>query len=144
MVQVLNNALEQGNLWMKEVMHELRYESDRDAYAALRAVLHTLRDRLTVEEAAHLAAQLPLLLKGIFYDGWRPSNKPEKMNRNEFLLRIKGQLDTKPNEDPERVFKGIMNVIASHITLSELDDIVAVLPKEISMLIQDITRPAVA
>lgn len=31
--------------------------------------LHALQDRLTVQEGADLAAQLPLLVKGIFYDG---------------------------------------------------------------------------
>ena len=43
----------------------------RSAYRALRSVLHVLRDRLTPEQAVHLGAQLPLLVRGIFYDGWR-------------------------------------------------------------------------
>ena len=41
----------------------------QDAYRAVRGVLHTLRDRLPVEESAQLAAQLPTLLRGVFYEG---------------------------------------------------------------------------
>jgi uncharacterized protein (DUF2267 family) len=39
-------------------------------------VLHVLRNRLTPEQAMHLGAQLPLLVRGIFYDGWRIAGKP--------------------------------------------------------------------
>ena len=38
----------------------------RSAYRALRSVLHVLRNRLTPEQAVHLGAQLPLLVRGIF------------------------------------------------------------------------------
>jgi uncharacterized protein (DUF2267 family) len=48
----------------------------RSAYRALRSVLHVLRNRLTPEQAVHLGAQLPLLVRGIFYDGWRIAGKP--------------------------------------------------------------------
>ena len=41
----------------------------RSTYRALRSVLHVLRNRLTPEQAVHLRAQLPLLVRGILYDG---------------------------------------------------------------------------
>lgn len=39
-------------------------------------MLHVLRNRLTLEQAVHLGAQLPLLVRGIVYDGWRIAGKP--------------------------------------------------------------------
>ncbi|AKB78938.1 hypothetical protein MSHOH_2455 [Methanosarcina horonobensis HB-1 = JCM 15518] len=53
-------------------MNELKWESKDRADQALRATLHTLRDRLTIEEIVQLAAQLPLPIKGMYYDGWIP------------------------------------------------------------------------
>jgi uncharacterized protein (DUF2267 family) len=46
------------------------------SYSALRAVLHALRDRLTVAETAHLSAQLPMLIRGIYFKGWDPTKVP--------------------------------------------------------------------
>jgi uncharacterized protein (DUF2267 family) len=43
----------------------------------LRGYLYTLRNRLPVDEAAHLAAQLPKLLRGVYREGWRPRKSPE-------------------------------------------------------------------
>ena len=54
-----------------------------------RPVLHTLRDRLTVEEAAHLSAQLPLLIRVIYFEGWHPAHKPTKERfKEQFLDQI--------------------------------------------------------
>jgi uncharacterized protein (DUF2267 family) len=35
------------------------------------AVFHTLRERITVEESMHLISNLPMILKGIYVDGWK-------------------------------------------------------------------------
>jgi uncharacterized protein (DUF2267 family) len=58
------------------------------SYAVFRAVLHALRDRLTVE-AALLAAQLPMLIRGLYYEGWKPASVPVKMNREASLGRVR-------------------------------------------------------
>jgi uncharacterized protein (DUF2267 family) len=58
------------------------------AYHALRSVLHALRDRLTVNEANDLAAQLPMLIRGLYYEGWSPGSVPIRMTREAFLQRI--------------------------------------------------------
>jgi uncharacterized protein (DUF2267 family) len=70
-LDVFDQTLQKTNIWLKEIMDDLGPDRQR-AYHALRAVLHTLRDRLTVEEAAHLSAQLPLLVRGIYFEGWHP------------------------------------------------------------------------
>src|SRR5688500_4812263 len=74
-LDVLDRGVEKANVWIDEVAAEL--EGDRrEGYRALRAYLHTLRDRLPVQQNAQLAAQLPTLLRGIFWEGWRPSRTP--------------------------------------------------------------------
>lgn len=52
-------------------------------------MLHCLRDRLSVDQAAHLSAQLPLLVRGIYYESYHPAGKPEKVrSRAEFLEHV--------------------------------------------------------
>jgi uncharacterized protein (DUF2267 family) len=57
---------------------QLHLEDRHHAYVALRAVLHALRDRLPPEVAVHLGAQLPILVRGIYYEGWHMAGKPVK------------------------------------------------------------------
>src|SRR3979409_215181 len=77
------------------ILHEIEEafgwpkERRNQSYAALRGVLHALRDRLTVEETAQLAAQLPMLVRGLYYEGWDPTSVPMKLSREEFLERVR-------------------------------------------------------
>jgi uncharacterized protein (DUF2267 family) len=75
-VAALDHTIQQTNIWLKTLAEQLHIEDRHDAYRGLRSVLHVLRDRLTPEQAVHLGAQLPLLVRGIFYDGWRIAGKP--------------------------------------------------------------------
>ena len=90
-----HDALFEGTLrktdeWIEDVMLELGTTDRHQAYRALRAVLHALRDRLGVHEVAHLAAQMPALLRGVFYEGWHPADKPLHIRReSEFVTLVR-------------------------------------------------------
>ncbi len=71
------------NTWLKDLMERLGWEDRHRAYQAFRAVLHALRDHLTVDEVATLGAQLPLLIRGIYYEGWHPADKPLRERKKE-------------------------------------------------------------
>ena len=64
-------------------MQELGWGDRYKAYLGLRTALLALRDRLTVEEMAPLAAQLLMLMRGMYYEGWDPTGKPQKARHNE-------------------------------------------------------------
>ena len=101
-LEVFDQTLQKTNIWLKEIMEHLGPDRQR-AYHALRAVLHTLRDRLTVEEAAHLSAQLPLLIRGIYFEGWHPAHKPTKeRTREEFLEQVEARLRGSSRSTPRR------------------------------------------
>jgi len=74
-VSALDGTIQKTNIWLREVMDELGSDDRHRAYLALRSVLHSLRDRLTIEEATDLGAQLPILVRGFYYDAWNPSGK---------------------------------------------------------------------
>ncbi len=68
---VFDTTVQETNLWLKGIMEGLHTDDRHLAYLALRATLHALRDRLGPENAVHLAAQLPMLVRGLYYEGWR-------------------------------------------------------------------------
>lgn len=132
-------SLNVTHVWLKDLMQELGWEDRQRAYHALRAVLHALRDRLTVDEAAQLAAQLPLLIRGVYYEGWDPSNKPLKeRHRDAFLAHVDRNfgwyLAAKLAVDPEQIVRAVFAVLAKHITAGEIEDVKALLPKELREL----------
>ena len=76
---IIERSVEKAHVWLKELAEELGGKDRRYAYRALRGVLHTLRDGLPVEVAAKLAAQLPTLIRGVYYEDWEPSRTPLPM-----------------------------------------------------------------
>ena len=66
-VAPFDSTLQTTNIWLNEIQEHLGWGEDHQrAYHALRAVLHALRDRLPVDHAAALAAQLPMLIRGFY------------------------------------------------------------------------------
>lgn len=127
--------------WLKALQEELHFEDQNDAYSALRSVFHALRDRLTVDQAAHLAAQLPLLLKGVFYDQWKPAEQPLKYrSEEEFLSRVKDELGN-PQWNPLRVSHAVFKVLEEQVTKGEIEKVKHELPPEIEKLWPQRTEP---
>jgi uncharacterized protein (DUF2267 family) len=100
----------------------------------LRAVLHCLRDRLTVDEAAQLGDQFPMLVRGIYYEAWRPAGKPLKIrSREEFLERLSTNLAPAPIE-AEDAARAVFQVLERHITSGEIGNVIQELPQDIRAL----------
>ena len=95
-------------------------------------MLHTLRDRLTVEEAAQLAAQLPMLIRGLYYEGWVPARVPVKMNREEFLGRVRQDFGFDVVGGTEQLTRTVLEALRDHVTDGEWDDIRSGMPRELA------------
>ncbi|MFF4622693.1 DUF2267 domain-containing protein [Nonomuraea jabiensis] len=84
-VQSIEHTVQTTNRWLADLADAIGTE-DRDfALRVLKGWLHAVRDGLTVDSAAHLAAQLPDLLRGVYYSGWEPSRVPIRRGREEFI-----------------------------------------------------------
>jgi uncharacterized protein (DUF2267 family) len=116
-------AIEESYGWPKERRNQ--------SYNALRAVLHALRDRLTVDEAAQFAAQLPMLVRGIYYDGWDPSRVPKKMHRDDFLHQIRTQMPYEVEGGTEGLVQTVTQALRLYITDGEWKDIKAEMPGDL-------------
>lgn len=134
---IIDRSSEKAHIWLKQLSGELGNDDLHYAYRALRAVLHSLRDRLTVEVAAKLAAQLPTLIRGIYYEDWRPSRTPLAIHDvDAFLEHVveEGRL-AGPTEASVAV-TAVAHVLRQHITAGEIDDVLSVLPDKLRVLIE--------
>jgi uncharacterized protein (DUF2267 family) len=131
-VTALANAWHKSQQWLAEICDELGWTDSQHAYVALRATLHALRDRLTVDEAADLAAQLPLVVRGIYFEGWNPSSTPARIrDLDTFLLPVRRALVWDFVPDPERVARAVFVVLSRHVSRGEIEDVLGSLPAEI-------------
>ena len=92
-VTALDHTVQETNVWLKAIDEQLVLENRHHAYNALRAVLHALRDRLQPEAAVKLGAQLPIMVRGIYYEGWHMAATPTKERHlEEFAAHILKEL----------------------------------------------------
>jgi uncharacterized protein (DUF2267 family) len=135
-LEVFDTTLQKTNRWLNEAMELLDTKDKHMAYLAFRSTLHALRDRMTVEEVAQLAAQLPMLMRGFYYEGWDPTGKPLKLRtREEFLERVAQELKTSGDGlDPEPLARAVFAVLDERLTEGEIEDLKASLPEKIREL----------
>ena len=134
-VPALEHTIQQTNLWLKKLGEDLHLEERHDAYVALRAVLHVLRDRLTPEQAVHLGAQLPILVRGIYYEGWRPAQTPANERQPaEFAALVAAQMPAQLGREALRVTKAVFGLLEKELDSGETAKIIATLPAPLRSL----------
>jgi uncharacterized protein (DUF2267 family) len=134
------HAVQQSQEWLKELRDNGGLEDEATAYSVMRAVLHQLRDRLSLQEAVDLGAQLPLIVRGVYYEGWRPSQAPEKIrSKQKFLDDITMKL--LPNRiPPEPAVRDVFALLAHHCDPGEIGHVIDQLPAEIKELWPETAR----
>jgi len=134
MTSRISHAAQQAQEWVKELCDDARVE-EPTAYSMLRAVLHQLRDRLSVEEAAHLGAQLPTMIRGLYYEGWTPKKMPETSVRSiaDFYEGVKEKLYPTPVA-PEHAVLAVFALLTRNLDAGELKHVVQQLPNDIAGL----------
>lgn len=129
-LEVFDKTLQLTNTWLEELSAELNC-GRQGAWHALSAVLHALRDRLQPELAAHLGAQLPLLVRGLYYDQWRPSGQGKSRHLDEFLAVVaQGLVPTQP-ADSEDAARAVFRTLTRHVDAGQLDKVIHALPEEV-------------
>lgn len=132
-----DTAVQKGNIWLKDIEKAGKLRSRFQAYAALRSVLHALRDCAPPAEAVKFSAQMPLLVKGVFFDGWKVSPKPERLSREEFHAYVLRGLKDQTGVDPSTALKAVLSALSRHISPSVLKTFQLILPREVHAAVRD-------
>jgi uncharacterized protein (DUF2267 family) len=115
---------------------ELGTEDSQQAYRVLRAFLHAVRDHLSVDEAAQLSAQLPIFVRGVFYEGWDPSRTPEHARGlDSFLAKIAGEARLAGETEASFAAAAAGRVLRQHVSAGEGDSVLRALPQHIRELL---------
>jgi uncharacterized protein (DUF2267 family) len=86
--------------WLDRVAAGLDTHDRQYAHRVLHAWLHLVRDQLTMDAVSHLGAQLPELLRGIYYEGWRPRNTQVHHGLGEFVQHFAREAGISPGDVP--------------------------------------------
>lgn len=134
-VNSLDSSIDKANAWLADIDARFGTSDRRLAYRVLRAWLHNLRDRLSVEVAAHFAAQLPELLRGVFFDGWNPSRVPQKYARDEYVTRF--AREARVHDSDVAKAAGIVTTVArQHMSDGVVTQAFAQLPADLRELLE--------
>ena len=134
-LNIFDTTIQETNHWLKLMMEQLGTSSRRQAFNALRAGLHVLRDRIGPVHAVQLGAQLPMLLRGAYYEGWRISETPSHERRIEdYLDRVDASLPRNTNIDGYEATRATFTVLSQCIDEGEIDKVLRILPSELRVL----------
>ncbi|MDB5050462.1 MAG: hypothetical protein JWO30_3533 [Fibrobacteres bacterium] len=129
-LETLEKTVQKTQEWLKEIETEMEWRDRHFALQSLRAVLHALRDRLPIREAIDLGDQLPILVRGLYYESWDTSIVPVKDKKVEdFLAHIPPYFPKDSDLDPERVTRAVFQILKRHVSEGEIGHVLSNFPR---------------
>lgn len=130
-LDAFDKTIQTTNIWLNEIMEQIG--PDRQvAWKALSTVLHKLRDRLPIGLAAHLGAELPLLVRGVYYDQFEPAKLPNDCDTPEqFVAEVAKWLGDTRTVDPDLATRAVFGVLSRYVAPGQLDKVCQALPKQL-------------
>ena len=140
-----NKFATDGNQFISALAKELGYPKNTDkAGRVLQSILHAVRNQMTVEESVQIIAQLPMFLKAVYVKNWSLKGKPTRVKHfDDFVMEVReisGEVsgsDFPKDDDVETAFSVVFMMLRKYISLGELEDIKALLPKELKPLLNN-------
>jgi uncharacterized protein (DUF2267 family) len=125
-----------ASVWLADVTAAIGTQDRNYGRRVLRAWLHTLRDRLTVDAVAKFGQQLPELLRGTYYDGWQPNRAPIKYDAGEYVQRFAAEAVV-PTAEVPGIAAAVTQVIAEHMSPGQVTETLAELPDSLRATVRD-------
>jgi uncharacterized protein (DUF2267 family) len=134
-LESLEHTVQLTHIWLNELDEQLGWNNKPRAYRLLKATLHVLRDWLPLNEMADFGAQLPALLRGAYYEQWRPALAPVKKRTKEALLaRVDESFKKDPLPHTGQAVMAVFELLSRKITAGEIADVRNLLPADVKTL----------
>ena len=131
-LEVIDETVQQTHTWIKDLAERIGTPDRREAMRLMRAVLSGIRDHLAHDEAAHLSAQLPVLVRGFYWEGWRPSQTPvHPRGKTALLERVGAACARAPDAELEADVVSALRLLNAHVTEGEIRDVRNSLPQDL-------------
>jgi uncharacterized protein (DUF2267 family) len=136
-----NQYATDANTFMKEYAEKLNIKDKDKAGRILSAILHGLREVISIEESLQLIAQFPMFLKAVYVNGWSGHKKERIKTLIEFIdliNRLDGVTsvyDFGSDEETTKYIKTTFLILRKYVSIGELKDVRTELPKELKSLI---------
>jgi len=129
-LEVWDSSIQRTNAWLKELMLELNSGDHRKTYLILRSVLHSLRDHLSVVDATYVGEQLPMLIRGMYYEHWKVTGNPLPLRtRNDFFTVVANCMARDgETSNAEAGTRAVFRLLDRKATDGEIDDLHTVIP----------------
>lgn len=133
-LDVFDTTAQKTMLWLKEIDEEMGWDQRHEAYQALRGCLHEVRDRLPPDEMAHLSAQLPLLIRGIYFEGWDPSHPQLGRSADDFINGMIKDIPWHTDYDFEAVTRACLRTLSRNVDAGMARHVRNAMPESIRQL----------
>lgn len=134
-LEVIDHTVHLTHEWINELAERLDWFSARDTLRLLRTTLHAIRDHLNVDETAQFSAQLPLLIRGMYFEGWVPKKAPVKSRSVvDFVDEIEKSVGDVIDYRGQRDIRTVFDLLNARISRGEVEDVRSNLPEDIRAL----------
>lgn len=131
-LHTFDSTVQESNVWLKSVMTHLQTDDPHVGYAALKGTLHALRDRVGTGHAVAFGAQLPMLLRGLYYEGWHfATPQTKERHKPEFLAHVRDEIPVAQDIDPERAVRAVLTVLWEKLDPGETSKLINVFPLDL-------------
>jgi len=134
-LEVIDHSVHLAHEWINELAGRLDWTSKRSALRLMRVTLHHIRDHLSPDELAQLSAQLPVIIRGFFFEGWVPKKAPIKERHAEdFIAFINNQMSNTEEYRGRDDIKCVFDLLNARLSRGEIEDVRASLSEDLRQL----------
>ncbi|EJF08583.1 MULTISPECIES: DUF2267 domain-containing protein [Pontibacter] len=143
MANYFEKFAQEGNEYINQLAADLGHPEEKgQTYILLRAVLHTIRDRIAISESFHVLSQLPMFLKALYTEHWQYREQPLQFESlEEFKDAVKqeqarhGEQQFNWSQSTEDLIAVVLTSLSMHyLTEGQLQHIATQMPADIKPL----------